>query len=68
MHVHSPVLRMIVPSIHGGKLPLIGFNDMHPLVLREISVADFVGLLSILFPLSVLHLVLFTLNSFSILY
>ena len=55
MHAHSPVLRMIVPPIHDsdGKLPLISFNDKRPLVLRELSLAGFVGLLSILFPLYV---------------
>lgn len=51
LHAHSPVLRMVVPPIHNGKLPLIGSNDKRPLVLNEISVVDFVGLLSILFPL-----------------
>jgi hypothetical protein len=54
LHAHSPVLRMIVPPIHDGKLPLIGFNDKRPLLLREFSVVGFVGLLSILFPLYVL--------------
>jgi hypothetical protein len=54
LHAHSPVLRMIVPPIHDGKLPRIGFNDKRPFLLREFSVVDFVGLLSILFPLYVL--------------
>ena len=45
---------MIVPPIHDGKLPLIGFSDNRPLVLRDLSVVGFVGLLSILFPLYVL--------------
>lgn len=54
LHAHSPVLRMIVPPIHDGKLPRIGFNDKRPLLLREFSVVDFVGLLSIIFPLYVL--------------
>ena len=55
---------MIVPPIHDGKLPLIGFNDKRPLVLRDFSLVGFVGLLSILFPLYVLFINLFaTLNS-----
>jgi len=43
---------MIVPPIDDdGKLPFVGFSDKRPLVLREVSVVDFVGLLSVLFPL-----------------
>ena len=56
LHAHSPVLRMIVPPTLDGKLPLIGFNDKRPLVLHDFSVAGFVGLLSMLFPLYVFSL------------
>jgi hypothetical protein len=47
---------MIVPPIYDGMLPIVGSDDKHPLVLRKISVADFTGLLSILFPLYMFQL------------
>ncbi|KDR75611.1 hypothetical protein GALMADRAFT_43101, partial [Galerina marginata CBS 339.88] len=51
LHENSPVLRSTVPPLPAGKaVPVVGFNDKRPLVLREISEVDFVRLLSILYP------------------
>ncbi|KAF8161357.1 hypothetical protein B0H34DRAFT_796162 [Crassisporium funariophilum] len=50
LHANSPVLMSIVPPIHAGKMPLVGYNDKRPLHLRDISSVDFARLLSILYP------------------
>ncbi|CAA7260519.1 unnamed protein product [Cyclocybe aegerita] len=50
LHENSPILRNLVPPIQSGKLPIIGYNDRRPLVLREIAEADFICLVSLLFP------------------
>ncbi|PPQ71831.1 hypothetical protein CVT24_006956 [Panaeolus cyanescens] len=51
LHEHSPVLRNVIPPIQSGSLPIVGFNDRRPLVLREIAEPDFTCLLSFLWPL-----------------
>lgn len=54
LHENSPILRSTVPPPPEGKVvPIMGFNDKRPLVLRETSEVDFVCLLTILFPLYV---------------
>ncbi|KAF9047504.1 hypothetical protein BJ165DRAFT_1526806 [Panaeolus papilionaceus] len=50
LHEHSPVLRNVIPPIQSGSIPIVGFNDRRPLVLREISEPDFTCLLSFLWP------------------
>ena len=44
-----------MPPVHDDSLPYIGSNNQRPLILREISVVDFVSLISVLFPLYVLY-------------
>ena len=50
LHENSPILRSTIPPIQSGSLPLVGFNDKCPLILREVAEMDFVRLLSILLP------------------
>ena len=59
LHENSPILRSTIPPIQSGSLPLVGFNDKCPLILREVAEVDFVGLLSILFPSLVAFFLLF---------
>ena len=51
LHAKSPVFRIIVPPVYGGRMRYTGFNDEHPFALREISATDFERLLWVLYPL-----------------
>ncbi|KAF8627642.1 hypothetical protein AX15_004336 [Amanita polypyramis BW_CC] len=52
LHAKSPVFRIIVPPVYGGRTCYMGFDDEHPFVLREISATDFERLLWVLYPLN----------------
>ncbi|KAG5636941.1 hypothetical protein H0H81_006337 [Sphagnurus paluster] len=50
LHEKSPVLQMITPPQYAGKMRLCGFDDDHPFLLHDITEAEFVRLLWVLFP------------------
>ncbi|KAM6502625.1 hypothetical protein JOM56_002602 [Amanita muscaria] len=52
LHAKSPVFRIVVPPVYGGRTRYTGFDDEHPFVLHETSAADFERLLWVLLPLS----------------